>query len=219
MTEDLAQMSCEECPVGTPKMTDEEIHVQRKQTPGWLIASCDRVRMLEREYEFDNFTTALAFTNVIGALAEQEGHYPELVTEWGNVRVDWYTPEIDGLHRNDFIMAAKTDVAYREFVSQRTGMIARGKKKKKLDFFEQLLEESPMIQEMREQWRAEGFLEGRREVFLSLIRTRYPDLAELAQQQANHIKKLDVIELLIKQVMTAPDASIVRRLLESGPQL
>jgi 4a-hydroxytetrahydrobiopterin dehydratase len=52
---------------------------------------------------------ALAFTDRIGALAEAEGHHPALLTEWGKVRVEWWTHKIGGLHRNDFIMAAKTD--------------------------------------------------------------------------------------------------------------
>jgi pterin-4a-carbinolamine dehydratase len=63
----------------------------------------------ERAFEFPSFADALAFTNRVGALAEKEGHHPALLTEWGRVTVTWWTHKIRGLHRNDFIMAAKTD--------------------------------------------------------------------------------------------------------------
>src|SRR5262249_37265726 len=64
---------------------------------------------LERVFHFPSFADALAFTNQIGTLAEAEGHHPALLTEWGRVTVTWWTHKIRGLHRNDFIMAAKTD--------------------------------------------------------------------------------------------------------------
>ncbi|HSE95394.1 MAG TPA: 4a-hydroxytetrahydrobiopterin dehydratase, partial [Methylomirabilota bacterium] len=58
---------------------------------------------------FPTFVAALDFTNRVGALAEAEGHHPALLTEWGRVTVSWWTHAIRGLHRNDFVMAAKTD--------------------------------------------------------------------------------------------------------------
>ena len=67
---------------------------------------------LERVFQFPDFAQALAFTNRVGALAEEEGHHPALLTEWGKVTVAWWTHAIGGLHRNDFIMAAKTDQIY-----------------------------------------------------------------------------------------------------------
>ena len=70
------------------------------------------VRRLQREFDFKNFPEALAFTNRVGELAEEEGHHPLLKTEWGKVTVQWWTHAIGGLHRNDFIMAAKTSDAY-----------------------------------------------------------------------------------------------------------
>jgi 4a-hydroxytetrahydrobiopterin dehydratase len=69
----------------------------------------DGVRRLERVFTFANFADALAFTNRVGALAEAAGHHPALLTEWGRVTVAWWTHKIGGLHRNDFIMARKTD--------------------------------------------------------------------------------------------------------------
>ncbi|GIT13487.1 MAG: hypothetical protein CM1200mP35_03070 [Chloroflexota bacterium] len=67
---------------------------------------------LDRVFKFKNFVDALAFTNVIGDLAEEQGHHPKLITEWGRVQVTWWTHKIRNLHRNDFVMAAKTDQIY-----------------------------------------------------------------------------------------------------------
>lgn len=64
---------------------------------------------LERPFTFRNFKQALAFTNRIGELAEEAGHHPALLTEWGKVTVTWWSHAIKGLHKNDFILAARTD--------------------------------------------------------------------------------------------------------------
>jgi 4a-hydroxytetrahydrobiopterin dehydratase len=66
---------------------------------------------LEKQYRFDDFQQALAFTQTVGEIAEAEGHHPALLTEWGKVTVTWWSHEMRGLHRNDFIMAARTDQA------------------------------------------------------------------------------------------------------------
>jgi 4a-hydroxytetrahydrobiopterin dehydratase len=70
------------------------------------------VQQLERVFAFDTFADALQFTDAVGQLAETEGHHPALLTEWGKVTVTWWTHTIGGLHRNDFILAAKTDTLY-----------------------------------------------------------------------------------------------------------
>lgn len=72
------------------------------------------VHQLERTFRFSDFREALRFTLEVGELAENEGHHPVLVTRWGRVTVTWWTHKIRGLHRNDFIMAAKTDALYGE---------------------------------------------------------------------------------------------------------
>jgi len=82
------------------------------QVPAWEIVERDGIKRLERVFTFDTFVQALAFTNKVGELAEEEGHHPALLTEWGKVTVTWWTHKIKGLHQNDFIMAAKTDQAY-----------------------------------------------------------------------------------------------------------
>jgi len=107
--DELTQMKCTACRGGEPTLTDEEIAELRTQVPDWRIVERDGVKRLERAFTFDDFARALAFTNRVGEQAEEEGHHPALQTEWGKVTVTWWTHKIGGLHRNDFIMAARTD--------------------------------------------------------------------------------------------------------------
>ena len=108
----LTQERCVACRRDSPRVTDAEIAELKPQIPEWNIVEREGIPRLERTYRFPDFVQALAFTNRVGALAEEEGHHPMLVTEYGRVGVSWWTHKIKGLHRNDFIMAAKTDQAY-----------------------------------------------------------------------------------------------------------
>jgi 4a-hydroxytetrahydrobiopterin dehydratase len=105
----LSQMKCEACRKGAPQTTDAEIKEFMPQIPGWKLIERDGIRQLEKIYTFDDFAEALAFTNRVGEIAERENHHPAILTEWGRVKVNWWTHKIKGLHRNDFIMAARTD--------------------------------------------------------------------------------------------------------------
>jgi len=105
----LVQQACEACQADAPKVSDEELAALMKEIPDWQPIVVNNVMQLERVYTFRNFRLALAYTNKVGELAEAEGHHPEIVTEWGKVTVRWWTHAIRGLHRNDFICAAKTD--------------------------------------------------------------------------------------------------------------
>ncbi|MGH7457724.1 MAG: 4a-hydroxytetrahydrobiopterin dehydratase [Longimicrobiaceae bacterium] len=113
MTE-LAQMKCEACRKGAPTVTEVEVRELKPELPRWEIVERDGVKRLERTFRFDDFAAALEFTRRVGALAEEEGHHPALLTEWGRVTVTWWTHKLGGLHRNDFVMAAKTDQAHGE---------------------------------------------------------------------------------------------------------
>ena len=109
----LLQQKCVPCTGSLPPATAEEIDRYKSQVPDWnLITENDELR-LQRVYQFRNFKSALAFTNRVGEVAEAEGHHPALLTEWGKVTVTWWTHAIDGLHQNDFIMAAKSDAVYK----------------------------------------------------------------------------------------------------------
>ena len=106
---ELLEQKCIPCSGNLPPATEEEINTYKTQIPEWEIITVNGELHLQRVYNFPNFKTALAFTNLIGEAAEEEGHHPALLTEWGKVTVTWWTHAIHGLHQNDFIMAAKTD--------------------------------------------------------------------------------------------------------------
>jgi 4a-hydroxytetrahydrobiopterin dehydratase len=105
----LATEHCVACQKGAPHITPEEIELLLPQLPGWSLVDDEHGDRLERDYRFGNFMEALAFTKRLGRLAERAEHHPSILTEWGHVRVTWTTKKIKGLHRNDFIMAARTD--------------------------------------------------------------------------------------------------------------
>jgi 4a-hydroxytetrahydrobiopterin dehydratase len=108
----LKELKCVPCRGGEPTVTEDEIQKFLPQVPDWQINELDGIKRLQRSYKFKNFREALGFTNQVGELAEREDHHPLLQTEWGKVTVIWWTHKIKGLHRNDFIMASKTDDLY-----------------------------------------------------------------------------------------------------------
>ena len=110
---ELTGMRCVACRGDEPTLTDAEIAVYRDQVPDWEIVEIGGVKRLRRVFRFPDFASALRFTDEVGALAEKQGHHPALLTEWGRTTVEWWTHKIGGLHRNDMIMAAKTDALSR----------------------------------------------------------------------------------------------------------
>jgi 4a-hydroxytetrahydrobiopterin dehydratase len=109
MTNKLSKQKCVACRKDAPQVTDTEVAEYMHEIPEWQLIERNGIRQLERVYRFEEFADALAFTNRVGALAEQENHHPAILTEWGRVTVTWWTHKIKGLHKNDFIMAARTD--------------------------------------------------------------------------------------------------------------
>lgn len=108
----LTEEKCVACRADAPIVTRDEIHELKPQIAEWNVIEEDEIPKLDRTFRFANFEKALQFTNAVGEMAEEEGHHPRIVTEWGRVRVTWWTHKIRNLHRNDFIMAAKTDELY-----------------------------------------------------------------------------------------------------------
>ncbi|MFP3978781.1 4a-hydroxytetrahydrobiopterin dehydratase [Marinobacter sp. KMM 10035] len=108
----LAELRCEACSANAPKVTDEEKRSLHKDVQEWDILSVDGEEQLRRVFKFRNFAQALAFTNTVGELAEEENHHPAILLEYGKATISWWTHSIGGLHKNDFIMAARTDSAY-----------------------------------------------------------------------------------------------------------
>ncbi len=99
---------------GEAALSGKELVELHRWARDWHVMTAEGTCALQRDFSFANFAEALAFTDQLGALAKAELHFPEITTEWGRTRVRWWTPTIKGLHRNDFIMAAKTDALYEQ---------------------------------------------------------------------------------------------------------
>ena len=110
----LTEIKCVACNKDSPKVTNEELSEFQPMIPDWELLEIDGVDRLENSFKFNNFIDAMAFSIQVGIISEAEGHHPAILTEWGKVKVSWWTHKIKGLHKNDFIMAAKTDQLYSE---------------------------------------------------------------------------------------------------------
>ena len=117
MMEQLQAERCVACRPDSPRLSEHEIEELGKQFPDWRVVDMEQTPKLVREFRFQDFAEALRFTNAVGTIAQEEGHHPRLTTQWGRVMVSWWTHVIKGLHRNDFIMAAKTDAIYARWKS------------------------------------------------------------------------------------------------------
>ncbi len=105
----LQNERCEACRIGAPLLTAEELNALLPSIPEWSVVEDEGIQQLRREFRFGNFVEAQSFTNAVAEIAEQEGHHPAILLEWGKVTVRWWSHKIRGLHRNDVVMAAKTD--------------------------------------------------------------------------------------------------------------
>jgi 4a-hydroxytetrahydrobiopterin dehydratase len=108
---ELAGQTCVPCRGGVPPLAGrelEELHarLEREGPGGWKVVDGHH---LEKEYRFSDFAQALAFTNRVGAVAEEQGHHPDIHLAWGKVRLQVWTHKIDGLTESDFVFAAKAD--------------------------------------------------------------------------------------------------------------
>ena len=105
----LSEVDCEACKLDAKKLSDEEINEQLSQLGDWFLVKEDEVKKLRKAFKFKNFVDALDFTNKVGALAEEHGHHPDILTEWGKVTVTWWSLMIKGLHQLDFALALKSN--------------------------------------------------------------------------------------------------------------
>ena len=108
----LSESSCEACRVDAPSLSEQELKDLLPQIPTWQLVNHDGIPKLRGVFAFKNFADALAYANGVGALAEAQGHHPEIIVAWGEVTISWWTHKIRGLHRNDVLMAAKCDVLF-----------------------------------------------------------------------------------------------------------
>lgn len=104
---DLSKKNCTPCKGGVPPLKGEALEQLHRQIgESWKVID---EHHLEKEYSFKNFREALAFTNKVGEIAEQEGHHPDILLTYGKVKIQLWTHKINGLSESDFILAAKCD--------------------------------------------------------------------------------------------------------------
>lgn len=104
---ELAQKRCKPCEGGMPPATKEEAEILLKRVKGWALS--EDGKSISKNFKFKDFAGALAFANKVGAIAEEEGHHPDLFVGWRKVRIELITHALKGLSENDFILAAKID--------------------------------------------------------------------------------------------------------------
>jgi 4a-hydroxytetrahydrobiopterin dehydratase len=106
MMSELATKECVPCRGGIPPLRGADIDKLKQQLNGWLVVD---EHHLTKTYPFEDFASALAFVNRVGAVAEEQGHHPDVFLAWGRVRLEIFTHKVDGLTESDFILAAKAD--------------------------------------------------------------------------------------------------------------
>ena len=105
---DLASTTCEACRIDAPRVSDDETSILINEIEGWDVID-EGVKKLKKEFSFSNYSDSVDFSNKVADMAEEEDHHPQIILEWGKVTVIWWSHKIKGLHKNDFICAAKTN--------------------------------------------------------------------------------------------------------------
>ena len=105
---DLASSACEACRIDAPTVSNNEASMLIKEIEGWDLIN-DGIKKLKKEFSFSNYSDSVDFSNKVADMAEKEDHHPQIILEWGKVTVIWWSHKIKGLHKNDFICAAKTN--------------------------------------------------------------------------------------------------------------
>jgi len=103
---ELASKTCVPCRGGIPPLAGPELEALARQVPQWKVVEGHH---LTRNFPFKDFLQALAFVNKVGALAEEQGHHPDILLAWGKAEITTWTHKINGLTESDFILAAKID--------------------------------------------------------------------------------------------------------------
>ena len=107
----LSDQSCEACRIDAPRLSKEEVYDNLTKINNWSLIE-KPMHQISKVYNFDDYQGAINFTNELTEIANKEDHHPQIILEWGKVTVLWWSHKIKGLHRNDFICAAKTDILY-----------------------------------------------------------------------------------------------------------
>jgi 4a-hydroxytetrahydrobiopterin dehydratase len=105
---DLSSQSCEACQIDAPKVPQDQIQILLSEINGWVLIG-EPINKIQKIFSFKSYKDSVDFSNKVASLADDEDHHPQIVLEWGKVTVIWWSHKIEGLHKNDFICAAKTD--------------------------------------------------------------------------------------------------------------
>jgi 4a-hydroxytetrahydrobiopterin dehydratase len=108
LVSDLASNTCEACRIDAPKVSDDEANILLKEIDNWDLIH-EEVKQLKKTFSFSSYKESVDFSNKVAQMADIEDHHPTITLEWGKVTVVWWSHKIKGLHKNDFICAAKTD--------------------------------------------------------------------------------------------------------------
>jgi len=111
---ELKTIRCEPCEAGTLALSEEDRARYLPQIPEWSVRRVDDIERLERAFAFQSYTAAVDFTVRVAEIAEKADHHPAILLEWGRVTVSWWTHTVGGLHLNDLVLAARTDLLYDE---------------------------------------------------------------------------------------------------------
>lgn len=106
----LSEQQCQVCQLSSRPLSSDDVSNLLATIPRWKKVQREGIDHIQRDFHFRDFRAAFEFAEHIAVLAEQQDHHPSLLIEWGHVTVAWTTHKINGLHLNDFIMAAKTDL-------------------------------------------------------------------------------------------------------------
>ena len=105
---DLSSQSCEACQIDAPKVPQDQIQILLSEINGWVLIE-EPINKIQKVFSFKSYKDSVDFSNKVASLADDEDHHPQILLEWGKVTVIWWSHKIEGLHKNDFICAAKTD--------------------------------------------------------------------------------------------------------------
>jgi 4a-hydroxytetrahydrobiopterin dehydratase len=105
---DLSSQSCEACQIDAPKVPQDQIQILLSEINGWVLIE-EPINKIQKVFSFKSYKDSVDFSNKVASLADDEDHHPQIILEWGKVTVIWWSHKIEGLHKNDFICAAKTD--------------------------------------------------------------------------------------------------------------
>tara|TARA_B100000700_G_C14242345_1_gene488689 strand:- start:2 stop:349 length:348 start_codon:yes stop_codon:yes gene_type:complete len=110
------EIICKACQPDAAKVQPSELTQFLIENKSWNLKNETEIEKLEKKYVFSNFVQAKKFVNIVGDLAEKEGHHPSILLEYGSATINWWSHKIEGIHAKDLTLAQKTDQLFREFM-------------------------------------------------------------------------------------------------------